>query len=82
MVCKTSLSNLVRGLPIANDLNLIYSILGKPLTDNGKQIGAIIGVDLKSDTITIEIDDRYADIISSCEFAKTSSFEIAGGKVR
>ena len=73
MVCKTSLSNMFRGLSITNDF--IYSILGKPVTDKGKQIGAIIGVDLKSDTISMEIDDRYAD-----EFVKTSGFEIAGGR--
>ena len=73
MVCKTSLSNMFRGLPITNDF--VYSILGKPVTDKGKQIGAIIGVDLKSDTISMEIDDQYAD-----EFVTTSSFEIVVGK--
>lgn len=71
MVCKTSLSNLFRGIPITNDL--IHSILGKPVTDKGKQIGTIIGVNLKTDTISMEIDDWYAD-----EFIKTSGFEIVG----
>ena len=73
MVCKTSLHNMFRGLPITNDF--VYSILGKPVTDKGKQIGAIIGVDLKNDTISMEIDDRYAD-----EFVKTSGLEITGGR--
>jgi hypothetical protein len=58
-----------RGVPITNEL--IYSILGKPVTDKGKEIGTIIGVNPDKDTISIEIDDWYAD-----EFGKTSGFEI------
>ena len=74
MICKTSLSNLFRAIPITS--YFIRSILGKPVTDEGKQIGTVIGVNLKTDTITMEIDDRYAD-----EFIKkTSGFEIVGGK--
>ena len=71
MVCKTSLSNMFRGISIADDF--IYSILGKPVTDKGRQIGTIIGVNPETDTISLEIDDWYAD-----EFAKTSGFEIVG----
>lgn len=71
MVCKTSLSMMFRGIPITNDF--IYTILGKPVTDNGKLIGVIIGVDPKRDSISIEIDDWYRD-----EFAETQSFEIVG----
>ena len=73
MVCKTSLSNMFRGLPITDDL--IRSIPGKPVTDKGKEIGTIIGVNPQADTISIEIDDWYAD-----EFCKTSGFEIVGGR--
>lgn len=71
MVCKTSLSNIFRGLPITYDF--IQSILGKPVTDKGKQIGTIIGANPETDTISMEIDDWYAD-----EFTKTSGFEIVG----
>ena len=71
MVCKTSLSNMFRGLPIT--YNFIQSILGKPVTDNGKQIGTIIGVNPETDTISMEIDNLYAD-----EFVKTFGFEIVG----
>lgn len=71
MVCKTSLSSLFRGISITD--NLIRSILGKPVTDKGKQIGTIIGVNPETDTISMEIDDWYAD-----NFVKTSGFEIVG----
>ena len=71
MVCKTSLSGMFRGVQITNEL--IWSILGKPITDKGRQIGTIIGVNPKDDTISIEIDDLYAD-----KFVKTTEFEIVG----
>lgn len=72
MVCKTSLSNMFRDLSITD--SFIQSILGKPVTDKGKTIGMIIGVNPETDTIAMEIDDWYAD-----EFIKTSGFEIVGG---
>lgn len=71
MVCKTSLSSMFRGIPITYDF--IQSILGKPVTDNGKQIGVIIGVEPDRDTISMEIDDRYGVV-----FAKTQSLKIVG----
>lgn len=71
MVCKTSLSGMFRGISITNDL--IQSILGKPIINKGKNIGTIIGVNPKADTISMEIDDWYAE-----EFAKVSSLEIVG----
>ena len=73
MVCKTSLSNMFRGMPLTYDF--IQTILGKPVTDKGKRIGAIIGVNPEADTISMEIDDWYAD-----EFVKVSGFEIVGRK--
>ena len=68
MVCETSLSNMFRGVMLTD--NLIQSILEKPVTYNGRNIGAIIGVNPEADTISMEIDDRYA-----CEFIKVFEVE-------
>lgn len=73
MVCKTSLSTMFRGIPITNEF--VCTILGKPVTDKGKQIGTIIGVNTETDTISMEIDDWYADEFIN---TKTPIFEIVG----
>lgn len=74
MVCKVSLSSLFQGMSITD--NLVHSILGKPVTYRGKEIGTIIGVNPETYTMSMEIDDWYAD-----EFCKTSGLEFVGSGV-
>lgn len=63
MVWKTSFSGLFRDVPITYEL--IQSILGAPVTDRGKYIGTIIGVNPEADTISIEMDDCYSEQLST-----------------
>ena len=60
-----------RGISISDEF--INNILGKPVTDNGNQIGVIIGANPKTDTIYMEVNDSYKD-----KFIETQSIEIEG----
>lgn len=66
MVCKTSVSSMFGDLPLTTDF--ICSVVGKPIMDNGKQIGIITSIDPKTDTLYMDIDDNYkAQFEKSCE---------------
>lgn len=57
-------------LPNNPSCDLINSILGKPVTKDGKSVGTIIGIDPEKDEITFEMDD---DVVS--DFCQSSSVE-------
>ena len=69
MICKTSISNLFRGIPITDDF--VLSILGKPVVDNGIQIGIITGACPDTDELYMRIDGVYKE-----QFEKVHCFEI------
>lgn len=71
MVCKVSLSAIFRGISITDEF--IKSILGKPITHDGKQIVVITRVDPDADKLCMEIDRRYK---SQFENHERYSFEI------
>ena len=50
-------------LPKNPSCDLINSILGKPVTKDGKSVGTIIGIDPEKDEITFEMDDDIARAI-------------------
>lgn len=55
-------------LPKNPSYDVINSILGKPVTKDGKNVGTIVGIDPEKDEITFEIDD---DVVS--DFCQSSS---------
>lgn len=57
MVCKVALSAIFRGISITDEF--IKSILGKPITHDGKQIGIITRVEPETDKLYMDIDRRY-----------------------
>lgn len=57
-------------LPKNPNYDVINSILGKPVTKDGKNVGTIIGINPEKDEITFEIDD---DVVS--DFYQSSSVE-------
>jgi hypothetical protein len=57
MKVKGSLSEVFKGIDMKSQL--LNQLVGKPLTDNGKQVGVITSYDIETDTIYIEVEDSY-----------------------
>ena len=57
MICKTTLSNLFQNMTVTDQF--IRSLIGMPITDNGKRIGVIIGTKPETNELYLDIDDCY-----------------------
>lgn len=71
-----SLSQLLKGLPVTDELSM--SLIGKPINDsNGKRIGTILNIDIKEDFWygRLEENERVAKFLDK-RFNTPTSMEI------
>lgn len=65
MIIKTSLSKMFPDASITGEL--IWSLKNKPVTYRGQEIGRVCDIIPENDTVLMEIDDIYVDVIMRCE---------------
>ena len=73
MILKGKLSRICPHVDFTYDV--IQSMLGKPITKDGKTIGIICGIDPKRDDLRFDIDDEH---VKDFMLDKFTSFEIVG----
>lgn len=69
MICKTKSSSMFGDINVTDEF--IQSIIGKPVEDDGEEIGIITIVDPEEDFLYVDIDGGY-----QTRFEKLCSFEI------